>query len=91
MWLARFRAAGIAYSNEFGPRPSSAKGRFRAATVTVTRANTATSATEYADAPARRASWRPSDAATAKKTNAPSGHSQRNVCGVTLPKTVTGP
>src|SRR5690349_6849561 len=91
MWLARSRAAGIAYSNEFGPRPSSANGRFSAATVTVATVNTPTSATEYADAPERRASWRPSDATIAKKRNAPSGHSQRNVCGVTLPKTVTGP
>ncbi len=29
--------------------------------------------------------------ATAKNTKAPSGQSQRNVCGVTLPNTVTGP
>src|SRR6266511_302657 len=91
MLLARSRAAGIAYSNEFGPRPSSAYGRLSAATATVARTNTPTSATEYEAFTARRASWRPTDAATTNKTNAASGQSHRNVCGVTFPKTVTGP
>src|SRR6266508_5318986 len=55
------------------------------------RAKPATSHAARADATALPESRRPIVDATAKNTKAPCGQSQRNVCGVTLPNTVTGP